>query len=96
MSDGDWFAPKRFGYGAGLPIAWQGWALIIGRLSGHGRRSGRNADAAPSLCCVTILVAATLVLTSSAHSTRAAGGNGAGAEKNAVSAPLRTARREKR
>lgn len=31
MSDGlDWFAPKRFGYGAGLPIAWQGWALLIG------------------------------------------------------------------
>jgi hypothetical protein len=26
--DGAWFAPKRFGYGAGLPIAWQGWALI--------------------------------------------------------------------
>lgn len=24
----DWFAPKRFGFGAGLPIAWQGWALI--------------------------------------------------------------------
>ena len=23
-----WFAPKRFGYGAGRPIAWQGWALI--------------------------------------------------------------------
>ena len=30
MSDGDWFAPKRFGYGAGLPIAWQGWALMLG------------------------------------------------------------------
>ena len=28
MSDGPkWFAPKRFGYGAGLPISWQGWAL---------------------------------------------------------------------
>jgi hypothetical protein len=28
--DGDWFAPKQFGYGAGLPITWQGWALTIG------------------------------------------------------------------
>lgn len=31
MSDTDdnsWFAPKRFGYGAGFPIAWQGWALL--------------------------------------------------------------------
>src|SRR4249919_3001542 len=31
MSDGpEWFAPKRFGYGAGLPISWQGWALTFG------------------------------------------------------------------
>lgn len=31
MSDGpEWFAPKRFGYGSGLPIAWQGWAVYIG------------------------------------------------------------------
>lgn len=31
MSDGpEWFAPKRFGYGAGLPISWQGWALTVG------------------------------------------------------------------
>jgi hypothetical protein len=29
--DGDaWFAPKRYGYGAGLPIAWQGWAILAG------------------------------------------------------------------
>jgi hypothetical protein len=26
--DRAWFAPKRFGYGAGLPIAWQGWAVL--------------------------------------------------------------------
>jgi hypothetical protein len=24
----EWFAPKRYGYGAGLPIAWQGWLLL--------------------------------------------------------------------
>ena len=24
-----WFAPKRFGYGAGLPISWQGWAVTL-------------------------------------------------------------------
>jgi hypothetical protein len=31
MSDGpEWFAPRRYGYGAGLPISWQGWALTIG------------------------------------------------------------------
>ena len=25
----EWFAPKRFGIGPGVPIAWQGWALTI-------------------------------------------------------------------
>ena len=24
----DWFAPKRYGYGAGPPIAWQGWVVL--------------------------------------------------------------------
>ena len=24
-----WWAPKRYGYGAGLPIAWQGWAVTL-------------------------------------------------------------------
>lgn len=28
FESGDWFAPKRYGYGAGLPIKWQGWVLI--------------------------------------------------------------------
>lgn len=31
--DGAWFAPKRYGYGAGLPIAWQGWLLLGGFLA---------------------------------------------------------------
>ena len=26
----EWFAPKRYGYGAGLPIAWQGWVVALG------------------------------------------------------------------
>lgn len=31
--DGAWFAPKRYGYGAGLPIRWQGWALLGGYIA---------------------------------------------------------------
>ena len=23
----EWFAPKRYGVGAGLPISWQGWLV---------------------------------------------------------------------
>jgi hypothetical protein len=30
--DDAWFAPKRYGYGTSLPIAWQGWAIFIGYL----------------------------------------------------------------
>lgn len=26
--DKPWFAPKRYGFGAGLPIAWQGWLFL--------------------------------------------------------------------
>jgi hypothetical protein len=31
MSDDgpEWFAPKRYGYGSGPPISWQGWVLTI-------------------------------------------------------------------
>ena len=34
MNDGpEWFAPKRYGYGAGLPISWQGWVLLVGYIA---------------------------------------------------------------
>ncbi|HZF44191.1 MAG TPA: hypothetical protein VEZ48_12370 [Sphingomonadaceae bacterium] len=26
--DTAWFAPKRYGYGSGWPIQWQGWAVL--------------------------------------------------------------------
>ena len=30
MDDGpEWFAPKRYGFGAGAPISWQGWTVTI-------------------------------------------------------------------
>lgn len=31
-----WFAPKRYGYGAGLPISWEGWAALVGFLAASG------------------------------------------------------------
>ncbi|MDE2112635.1 MAG: hypothetical protein KGJ79_15950 [Alphaproteobacteria bacterium] len=30
MDDKPWFRPKVLGYGAGLPICWQGWATVAG------------------------------------------------------------------
>lgn len=32
LDDTPWFEPKRYGYGAGLPCAWQGWALLVAYL----------------------------------------------------------------
>jgi hypothetical protein len=30
MSDApEWFAPKRYGYGSGMPISWQGWVITV-------------------------------------------------------------------
>ena len=29
VADEAWFEPKRYGYGAGLPIAWQGWVVTL-------------------------------------------------------------------
>jgi hypothetical protein len=28
MTDRPWFAAKRYGYGASLPITWEGWAAV--------------------------------------------------------------------
>lgn len=32
FEEGDWFEGKKLGYGAGLPIAWQGWVLLLAYL----------------------------------------------------------------
>lgn len=28
-----WFAPKRYGFGSGPPITWEGWAVLIGYIA---------------------------------------------------------------
>jgi hypothetical protein len=25
----EWFAPKRYGLGTGIPITWQGWVVLL-------------------------------------------------------------------
>ena len=29
----EWFAPKRYGLGSGLPCSWQGWAILTGYMT---------------------------------------------------------------
>ncbi|EIZ80716.1 hypothetical protein WSK_0689 [Novosphingobium sp. Rr 2-17] len=64
-----WFAPRRYGYGSGLPITWQGWvlllsyvALVIGiaRLGAHASRGTHIATLAAiflATCLFSVIVA---------------------------------------
>lgn len=65
---GDWFKPKSHGYGAGLPIAWQGWVLLAfytlamigcGLLTQSGGRNG----IAVAIALMVLLTAGLMVIT---------------------------------
>jgi hypothetical protein len=66
MSEGpEWFAPKRYGFGAGLPVSWQGWlvllvyaATIIGAFFLFGEKS-------PATIAVLIIATAILLVVTS-------------------------------
>ena len=61
MNDGpEWFAPKRYGYGSGLPIAWQGWVITIGFMAIA--IGAAIAFATQPLILLSILVPATTAL----------------------------------
>lgn len=64
-----WFAPKRYGYGSGLPIAWEGWAALIGYLA----VVVILARALPLLASLTLIALAT-ALFAWLCATRTAGG----------------------
>lgn len=57
-----WFAAKRHGYGAGFPIAWEGWAVLLVFIGGLALAVTRltfpwSLAAAIALVAVLILVA---------------------------------------
>ena len=59
FAPGPWFAPKRFGYGAGWPIARQGWALLVSYIStlgGIGVLAQRPEGAARALAFAMLLL----------------------------------------
>ncbi len=60
MSEGpSWFAPKRYGYGASLPISWQGWAVTAGYIAIvlilARQFAGRRAELIAALVPITAL-----------------------------------------
>ena len=61
MTDGpEWFAQKRYGYGAGLPIAWQGWVVLLGYIAVIGL-AALLLEAKP-VAVIAIVVPATMIL----------------------------------
>jgi hypothetical protein len=65
----DWFAPKRYGLGAGLPIAWQGWAVLavyIGVITGAFFLFGERSPATYAV----LAIATALLLLVTAKTTR--------------------------
>lgn len=60
LDKGAWFRAKRTGYGAGLPIAWQGWALIAAYVASLAGISLLTTDATPARVMALMLF---LVLT---------------------------------
>ncbi|MEN9683130.1 MAG: hypothetical protein RLZZ427_881 [Pseudomonadota bacterium] len=68
-TDSAWFAPKRLGYGAGLPLVWQGWAMLVVHLL-IGVAVYRTLSAAPELQKISVLLVTILPLPLYAAKTR--------------------------
>lgn len=82
-----WFAARRFGYGAGLPIAWQGWValgLFLAVTLGSSFGLSFVPLHRPLLTVGAVMVlnlAATAAFSGCAKRARKAGGSGAGARE---------------
>lgn len=59
LKPGPWFRVKKYGYGAGLPIAWQGWAFLgalVGVLGGIGLLAENKAGWAQALAMTAFIL----------------------------------------
>jgi hypothetical protein len=68
-----WFCAKQYGYGAGLPIAWQGWALIAAyvlTLVGVGRLAKMDDDIARIAAFALFLIITSIVMIIAARRTQ--------------------------
>ena len=65
----EWFAPKRYGLGAGLPCSWQGWAILLGFLAIVAGTSIAFEDK-PILILAIVLPLTALLLIVTARTTR--------------------------
>jgi hypothetical protein len=62
-----WFAPKRYGFGAGLPVSWQGWLVLAAYIAIvvaagillDGKRLAQGAIVIPATIALVIIFART-------------------------------------
>jgi hypothetical protein len=54
--DGAWFVPHRWGYGVGMPIAWQGWLMMALQMAAAGWGVLHFADNENAQLAVVLLV----------------------------------------
>ena len=69
-NENDWFAPKRFGLGAGLPIAWQGWAVLGAFFAVLAGATALLMPQHPTLFVAIALIDAAALTLAAAHHTR--------------------------
>lgn len=62
-----WFEPKTIGYGAGWPVAWQGWALLAGYVALLAVAGLLLPDHRLVYTIVVIALTAALLVTAAAH-----------------------------
>jgi hypothetical protein len=58
LEKGPWFRAKKFGYGAGLPFKWQGWAVSAFyalAMTGLGLLADNN-EAMPTIATVALML----------------------------------------
>ena len=67
--DPEWFAPKRIGYGAGLPISWQGWLVTALYVAIVAAASFAFRDKPAALLAIVVPATAALIVIS-ARTTR--------------------------
>lgn len=65
----EWFAAKRYGYGAGLPISWQGWAVLAALLAVV-VAAGLLLDGFPAIQASIVVPAIVALLIITARTTR--------------------------
>jgi hypothetical protein len=70
MTDGpEWFAPKRYGYGSGLPISWQGWLITVGFIVLSAIVGARFSDR-PAVVFAILIPAVCVLMLIAAKTTR--------------------------